>query len=868
MTDEVREILENELENVSGDINPTGLVARVTGNLPGDTTLDEAKAIAEELLGAESAATDGGAKAEDTGESEPEPEPPAPPETPPEPEVAGGLDDSEAAVRALDDAITWFHRRVDDTIDDHTESGEHPDRPTTAREWFEDVRQFDSATVDEKRLGWVPANCGDQLVEFLLRKGHEKGAILGTGLFNEDLKLLWSGRYVFPYFDRNDRAVYAIARCTGGLGGGDAGYDGHPEDFMAGKYTKLAHTKDYVHVEEPIYGLSTIERDGPVLITEGVADALRAHENGYACLSPVTTQFKNEHLDPLLKHLKGVDRPVYVIQDSEPAPIDFDGDLEGWECLAIEQFGAGLKGGIRTAAVLRQKGVDAYVAELPRLAEEKVDLDDYLGEWADTLAPILAGAKPADQHPAYEDAMGKSTQATRLQDDGGDGSEGDSDSDGAADSAPKHSDKTPSRDLTRDEVEEALEHVSKSLHYDDWIKMGYAVHDWDGGETGKEVFTEWSKKSPKWEEPTSPDAIDWIWENASDSDEIGSDRRATTVGTVIHYAQRDDDYTPPWEREPDYPTYDVLEDAGIELHLIPINGKEVKVAIEQNGTRAYSETEERGFWTSGTKRGRIAGRIADVLTGAEPDAIRTGVKQALNQASVDAEQDEDEWADAMRSPREQDLRDRTEKVVCYPAADEAEWVVTMHPPADSSVDGPRDITFDQGDFNDANAGTFRNKHLATFYKKVEIDAEEWFDLVEYWLDIQDTKERDPDHVKDAAIDKFLDWVGTMQVWADEEGFSWSSRNGYYWPEFDGDDDAICIPGQKVVEWQQREDFDDVNLSKALREEGILIKPSQKRTINGDQRRFWPISADVTPHTLESAHEVADDDDDEQPEGLR
>ncbi|ELY96662.1 hypothetical protein, partial [Natrialba taiwanensis] len=75
--------------------------------------------------------------------------------------------------------------------------------------------------------------------------------------------------------------------------------------------------------------------------------------------------------------LEDTGRAVYVVQDSEPAPIDFDGDLEGWGGLAIEQFGAGLKGGIRPAAVLRQEGVDAYVAELPRLAEEKVDLDDY-----------------------------------------------------------------------------------------------------------------------------------------------------------------------------------------------------------------------------------------------------------------------------------------------------------------------------------------------------------------------------------------------------------------------------------------------------------------------------------------------------------
>jgi hypothetical protein len=70
--------------------------------------------------------------------------------------------------------------------------------------------------------------------------------------------------------------------------------------------------------------------------------------------------------------------------------------------LGIEQFGEGLKGAARTAAFLAQEGIDAYLAELPRIGVDKIDLDDYLGSWSDTLAPVLAGAKPGTQHPAYE----------------------------------------------------------------------------------------------------------------------------------------------------------------------------------------------------------------------------------------------------------------------------------------------------------------------------------------------------------------------------------------------------------------------------------------------------------------------------------
>jgi len=419
--------------------------------------------------------------------------------------------DEADAQDALADAIEWFHARLDDKIGDHTDNGTHSDRPDTAREWFADDRGFDSETIDEKRLGWVPPNATDQLVAHLHDQGHSRDAMLATGLFTEDLRLLWHGRYVFPYFDRDGHVAYAIARCTGGEGGGDAGYDGHPDDFLAGKYTKLAHSKDYVDVDEPIYGLSTLQRDGPVLITEGVADAIRAHEAGCACLSPVTTQFKHEHREELRDELRDADRPVYVVQDAERPSSEITDDADGWEALGLEQFGPGLRGGVRTAAFLSEHGIDAYLAELPRIGLDKVDLDDYLGEWSDTLAPVLAGAKPADHHPAYESSNGRH----RNEDDSDRPDPGWAESDG----------------LTREHVEDALSHVSRTLHYDDWIQLGYAVHDWDSGSTGQRIFEQWSRQSPKWEEPESSNAIEWIWENAT-----SAGTGDTTVATLVYRA--------------------------------------------------------------------------------------------------------------------------------------------------------------------------------------------------------------------------------------------------------------------------------------------------------------------------------------------
>lgn len=315
---------------------------------------------------------------------------------------------------AFADAIDWFHAQLDRRIADHLDSGEHPDRATTARTYFEDVRGWDSATIADKQLGYAPAD-GSGLLNHLMGQGYARDAILGTGLFTENLSPLWQGRYVFPYFDAEGQPVYAISRVTGGDGGGAQGYDGHPADGMSGKYAKPAHTKDYAHVEEPIYGTATIEAGQPVLITEGIADAITAHEAGYACLSPVTTQFKHDDRENLLAVLDEYDIPsVYVIQDAERATSEVDEHGQ----LTVAQLAPGLKGALTTADYLETHADEMTVAlaELPRPGLAKVDLDDYLQAWSETLAPILASAKPASEYPGY-DPKDAAITAARTDDD-------------------------------------------------------------------------------------------------------------------------------------------------------------------------------------------------------------------------------------------------------------------------------------------------------------------------------------------------------------------------------------------------------------------------------------------------------------------
>jgi hypothetical protein len=188
----------------------------------------------------------------------------------------------------------------------------------------------------------------------------------------------WDARIVFPYRDETGTIRYLIARKTG------------QSDDVPGKYVKLANTKPWVAddvVFEPIYGSGSVEAGENLLLTEGITDAIRAHEAGIPTISPVTKQFKKEHYDDLLEYAKGGET-VYLCFDSE-------------------ESGAGLDGALRTAWFLQENGVDARVAELPRGdREEKVDLAEFLQDHdCDDLRDVLSEAIAPDEHPDFDDVV-------------------------------------------------------------------------------------------------------------------------------------------------------------------------------------------------------------------------------------------------------------------------------------------------------------------------------------------------------------------------------------------------------------------------------------------------------------------------------
>lgn len=85
--------------------------------------------------------------------------------------------------------------------------------------------------------------------------------------------------------------------------------------------------------------------------------------------------------------------------------------------------------------------------------------------------------------------------------------------------------------LNEEQVVEALEHVDADLPYQDWLRVGMAVYDWDSGSKGKSIFERWSRTNPKWEESRGQPHIDDLWENDSPNGDV-------SVGTLIYHAKQ------------------------------------------------------------------------------------------------------------------------------------------------------------------------------------------------------------------------------------------------------------------------------------------------------------------------------------------
>ncbi len=231
--------------------------------------------------------------------------------------------------------------------------------------------------VERMRIGYAPVN-GSSLLVYLMDMGHPPDEIIGSGLVSRweqesrsGVSDLFRGRYAFPYLDGERKPGYFAARATPETPA--------PKDEKPSKYLKNKGTS--TGPQEPIFGTASVTPGEPLVVTEGIADALSVLQAGHPCISTVTTSFKRDRVDVAAASCR-LASAVYVVMDSE--------DSE-----------AGIQGAVRTALALQTHGISRiYIGTIPRPeGVGKVDLNDYL-RTGGNLNNLLAAATPADQHPA------------------------------------------------------------------------------------------------------------------------------------------------------------------------------------------------------------------------------------------------------------------------------------------------------------------------------------------------------------------------------------------------------------------------------------------------------------------------------------
>jgi hypothetical protein len=193
------------------------------------------------------------------------------------------------------------------------------------------------------------------VVEHLTNAGFTREQMVATGAFRIDtynhVVSRFEGRIVFPYIDGEGVTRYFTARATPLT----SKWKRDGEDVEPPKYVKLSvhkETKDgdddgiSPAVQNVIWTThENIKKQKFGIIAEGVADAISAAQAGYPVRSPVTTTFKEADADNIDALISAWDTAVLIP------------DMECNE--------SGIKGAVKTAKKLIEKGRDIRIAILP-----------------------------------------------------------------------------------------------------------------------------------------------------------------------------------------------------------------------------------------------------------------------------------------------------------------------------------------------------------------------------------------------------------------------------------------------------------------------------------------------------------------------
>jgi hypothetical protein len=250
---------------------------------------------------------------------------------------------------------------------------------------------LDPEFCNRKKIGYCPEGKTDLLV-FLRGQGFSTDEIVSSGVVTSyqgdgqtNYSSAFRGRIVFPYWV-GAKIVYFIGRQTSKT----------PSlpDREPPKYKKLKVHKDggniSKHVKNCLYGMDFLydKRYTEIIITEGIADAMKAEQHGIAVISPVTTRLKRQDFIDCMDLLKSKTK-IFIINDNEESRAGEHGAMDIAHML--EEVGCS----VRIGTIPRPEGLSKIdLADLMRQSEDPVGAVDKVKAEADI--PLVHVIKKID----------------------------------------------------------------------------------------------------------------------------------------------------------------------------------------------------------------------------------------------------------------------------------------------------------------------------------------------------------------------------------------------------------------------------------------------------------------------------------------
>ncbi|MCD4841951.1 MAG: hypothetical protein K8R08_08130 [Methanosarcinales archaeon] len=206
-------------------------------------------------------------------------------------------------------------------------------------------------TIDKYLIGYAPGGKDATALQAALCEVFPVELVRSSGLLvasNNGWVAQYQDRIVFPYL-MGGNVVYSIARSM----------EENTEDKYLKHLTNTTQKTVDPSIKNVIFGQDSLKDADYCVITEGVTDCLMVLQAGIPCISPVTVRVQEDDHPRILELVKDL-KTVYICNDNEVS-------------------GIGSEGAQDTADLLKSKGVDVRMIQLPKPeGVDKIDLADFL----------------------------------------------------------------------------------------------------------------------------------------------------------------------------------------------------------------------------------------------------------------------------------------------------------------------------------------------------------------------------------------------------------------------------------------------------------------------------------------------------------